>query len=128
MNNKNYFILLGSPEDTQHLIKSKEVHWTAMKQCKTEDVCFFYIVAPISAIVAQGVIDEAVWKNCNPNSRWKNRWIADVYIQSGIADEKPHVSMRRLRELFPEWNWLRLPRQNTQIPADIVKPFLELMK
>lgn len=128
MTDKNYFVFLGSIDDSSCLITDAVVGWTSHKAIAVDDVVFFYIVAPVSAIVAEGIIVSDNWLNEDVGSKWEGRLMSEIVVDRGIDESKPHVSMRRLREIFPEWNWLRYPRQNTQVPADIILPFLELMK
>lgn len=125
---KNYFILLGSIEDSACLITDEIVGWTSHKAVAVDDEVFFYITAPVSAIVASGIVLSENYTYEDFRSKWDGRLMTEIVIDRGIESPKPHVSMRRLREIFPEWNWLRYPRQNTQVPADIILPFLELMK
>jgi hypothetical protein len=127
MSNQNYFILLGSIDDSTCLVTDADVVWTSHKAANPDDVVFFYITAPVSAIVASGIVEGDYWLNEDIESRWEGKLMNEISILRGIDSPKPHVSMRRLREIFPEWNWLRYPRQNTQIPADLIEPFLELM-
>ena len=119
----NYYIFLGSQADRHHLKKFDLVGWTAHKNFTLNDTAFFYITAPVSAIVACGVMLEKLWVDDDPNSKWKGKVFAEIYIQS----DSLHIPIRHLRQLFPEWAWLRYPRQNALIPQEIVKPFLELV-
>ena len=48
---KSYFVFLGSPDDRQWLIKDHNVGWTSHTEAEINDCAFFYITAPVSAIV-----------------------------------------------------------------------------
>lgn len=121
---KNYFIFLGSPEHNPYLVKHELVVWTAHRNFTHNDVAFFYITAPFSMIVAQGIMLDDIFINEEYGSKWEGRIMAEILVK----DDSLEIPISKLRALFPEWSWLKMPRQNTQIPADIVKPFLELRK
>lgn len=124
----NYFIFLGQPSHGDAFgADDDSVIWTARKNALFNDVVFFYFTAPVSAIVACGRVIDEVWLNEDIQSDWEGKWMAEVgHVE--LFPENKYIPISKLRAIFPEWNWLKMPRQNTQIPADIVKPFLELMK
>lgn len=122
MDSKSYFIFLGSADDSHYLEPDDVVGWTSQSEAEPDDMVFFYITAPVSAIVASGHI-RSNWLNEIVNSRYEGRLMSDILVNNNSLE----IPIGKLRELFPEWNWLRYPRQNTQIPHDIAKPFLELV-
>lgn len=123
---KRYFIFLGSKDDKQFLEADEVVGWTSHDRARKDDEIFFYICAPHSAIVAHGIkVYEDDWTHPpDTDKRFSGRAMTDIVVRRADLN----IPMRKLRELFPEWAWLRYPRQNTQIPEDLVKPFLELME
>lgn len=131
----NYFVLLGGMADFNRAdgdallstLKGDHVVWTAHKNMRPGDLIFFYITAPISSVVASGIVRSEIWINAEKDSRWSNYPMAEIKITNHL-DEKFHISMKNLRGLFPEWKWLAYPRVNCIVPEEIQKPFLELFK
>lgn len=130
---KNNFVLLGGMADYDRadgdcLLKNSgddHVVWTAHKNMKPGDRAFFYITAPVSAIVAAGTVFYEPWTNENLNSRWSNYPMTEIGDLVHLPEAK-RLRIGRLRKLFPDWNWLRYPRANARIPDDISFPFIEL--
>jgi hypothetical protein len=124
----NYFIFLGSPAHGDCFGDDGDsVIWTARKNALDNDVVFFYFTAPVSSIVACGRVVGEPWLNEDIFSDWEGYWMTEVgHIE--VFDRQKYIPIRKLREVFPDWRWLRYPRANTQVPAEIVKPFLELMR
>jgi hypothetical protein len=123
----NYFIFLGSPSHGDAFgDDGGSVIWTARKEALANDVVFFYFTAPVSSIVACGRIIGEVWKNEDILSDWEGYWMAEVgHVE--VFPKSKYIPIRKLRNVFPEWSWLRYPRANTKIPTELVRPFLELM-
>lgn len=133
----NYYILQGGAEHLDYFENNVryenfgvEFFWTCPKQALKGDICFVYLCAPLSRIVGQvSLIGEPfhnvgnVFKNSIMNGKW--------CVQIGEVKHIPfrhELTMKGLRELFAiDWAWLRYPRGNCKIPADIVQPFLELV-
>lgn len=120
-----HFIFLGSPEDAGWLTgeSEPEVGWTTHAMIEPGDQVYFYITAPTSAIVAVGTRLDDEWICEEYGSRWEGRTMHDVRVEShGL-----NVTMGMLRAVFPDWPWLRYPRQNAKVPDELVEPFLHLI-
>lgn len=130
----NYYILVGGPEHLESFEKhiysdpSHEWYWTLLKQAKIGDIAFIYLTAPVSRIVGQLEVIGEPFYNVNrfENPKTKNKWMAEVG-KDVYFFERRELTMKGLRELFHDWNWLFYPRGNTKIPSHIVEPFLELI-
>lgn len=138
MGDKNYFILQGGAEHLDYFENNPryesagvEFFWTCLKQAKKGDTALIYLCAPQSRIV--GSVELTGEPFHNVGDMFKNPIMKDKYcVQIGKVKFFPfrrELTMRGLRELFAiDWAWLRYPRGNTKIPADIVQPFLELIQ
>lgn len=137
MSDKNYFILQGGAEHLDYFENNPryesagvEFFWTCPKRAVKGDTGFVYLCAPQSRIV--GSVELVGEPFQNVGDVFRNPIMKDKYcVQIGRVKYlpfRPELTMRGLRELFAaDWAWLRYPRGNTQIPAHIVKPFLELI-
>lgn len=119
---RSYYIFLGSPEDRHWIQNNETVGWTSHRDAELDDRVFFYITAPVSAVVGYGHICGG-FKNEDIRSKYYERWMSEILV----INDSLNIPFGNLRELFPDWRWLKFPRQNTQIPEEIVKPFLELV-
>jgi hypothetical protein len=129
--NKNYFILLGGAEHIDFFrenifFENQQWFWTVPKKAKKGDIGFVYLCAPISRIVGEIELTAEPFYNTHLFPRWENNWMAEIGNVK-YFEPRPELKTKRLKELFPDWGWLRYPRGKTQIPVDIVEPFLELM-
>ena len=124
LDERHHFVFLGSKEDSLNLKRKNVVGWTSHSEVAVGDRIFFYITSPISAIIATGIATGHSWENEDFNSRWAGRLMTEAIV----FQDDLHIPIKELRELFPEWKWLRFPRQNTRIPHEVVKPFLELIE
>ena len=75
--------------------------WSSLKHAKEGDFVFFYISAPISAIVATG----SVLSDARPGENW--RYEARV---GKIRWLKQSISRAQLQGEFPSWKWPAYPR------------------
>jgi hypothetical protein len=75
--------------------KTKD-RWGCMKSAKKGDELWFYIIAPISAIVACGT----AMRDAKPGDHWNY----DTKVGE-ITWIEPHITSTDLTEIFPEWKW-----------------------
>jgi hypothetical protein len=131
MTARNYYVLLGGAEHYDSF-KDATAHadeqwfWTVPKEARPGETAFIYLCAPVSRIVGRLSVIAEPFYNVDMFPRWKDNWMAEVGNVE-YFEPRPELSIKGLRELFPDWGWLRYPRNKTRIPADLVGPFLELM-
>lgn len=129
---KNYFILLGGAEHFDFFsdnlsFADEQWFWTVPKTAQIGDTAFVYLCAPVSRIVGKIEVIAEPFYNINMFPNWANNWMAEIQFVE-YFEPRPELTLKRLKELFEDWAWLRYPRGKTRIPAHIVQPFLELMK
>ncbi|MBS1793645.1 MAG: hypothetical protein JSS81_07320 [Acidobacteria bacterium] len=134
---ENYFILQGGAELLDWFRKyakwigtTQQFFWTCPKTAKKGDKAFIYLCAPESRIVAS--VDLVAEPFQNVGNMFENKIMQDKWcVEIGSAvyfEPRRNLAMKGLRELFAvDWPWLRYPRGNTKIPADLIEPFLELI-
>lgn len=98
--------------------------WTVHSQAQPDDVVLFYFKAPISAIVARGVVAST------PKRKAAN-WGRNGYsCFSSIRDIRmldPFVGLKVLRREFPDWRWLKSPQSAPRVPDEFVGRLLSLI-
>lgn len=129
---RDYYILLGGAEHYNFFVNNKRFRgnhwfWTVTRGAQVGEKAFIYLTAPLSRIVGQVEIIAAPFYNVDmfKGKKTKNRWMAEVGNVIYFPQRR-ELTMSGLRELFPDWNWLFYPRGNTKIPAQFVRPLLEL--
>ena len=133
MAGSNYYILMGGAEHLdffEHNARyaGDQWFWTVPKGARAGEVGFVYLCAPVSRIVGRVEFIAKPFYNVGMFPEWADQWMAEVgnvvYFPT-----RHELTIRGLRELFSaDWGWPRYPRSKTIIPADIVQPFLELVK
>lgn len=132
MTNSNYYILLGSPEhldffENPAAYSDEQSYWTVPKSAKKGQEAFIYLCAPVSSIVGRVIIVEEPFFNVYTFPDWADNWMAEISIMQEYTSRKD-LHIKNLKSLFPDWSWLRFPRNKTRIPSDIIVPFLELVE
>lgn len=128
-----YYILLGGAEhldffESPSSYADETWFWTVPKTARVGDTAFVYLCAPVSRIVGQfEIAGEPLYNHGWLSERWKNNWMAEIGNVT-YFEPRPELTIKGLRELFPDWGWLRYPRNKVKIPTEIVKPFLELVQ
>ena len=132
----NYYVLLGGPEhlpffERHAAFAGASWFWTTPKGAQVGDVAFVYMSAPVSRIVGRMEVKAPPFfhlgKTMFDNPQMSDQYVAEI---GGVEYFPPRreLTIKGLRELFPEWGWLRYPRSKTKIPTEVLKPFLELMR
>lgn len=131
----SYYVLLGGPEHLpffEHNARyaRRRWFWTMVKGARVGETCFVYMSAPVSRIVGRfEVVGEPFYhigRTMFDNPKMRDQWVAQVG-QVAYFEPRRELSIKGLRELFPDWGWVRYPRSKTRIPAEVLKPFLELV-
>ncbi len=134
--NKNYYILLGGPEhydffEHHERYSGDTWFWTMLKGARVGDICFVYMSAPVSRIVGQFEVTGEPFFHFG-NSMFDSPKLRDQYVAEignvTFFESRPELTIKGLRQLFHDWGWPRYPRSKIKIPAEIIKPFLELIR
>jgi hypothetical protein len=137
MKHGNYFIFQGGPENLRWWVKNdlyrhSQWFWSANKHVVPGDKALIYLTAPLSRIVGDvDVIGKPFW-NDRSNSMFENDHMVDKWcVEVGnpfYYGMREDLTMANLRKLFGvDWGWVRYPRGNTRVPAEILESLLELI-
>jgi hypothetical protein len=121
------WLCLGDPE--RHL---KELNraarrkrsgqwWTITKSARRGDRVVFYMIGPMSAFVAVGIVDSDAALHEDRKSEWYGKYVAAV---SGIETLPEPVALAKVQEWFPDWDYLRSPRRSARVPGEIAGELL----
>jgi hypothetical protein len=132
MSKTDYFILVGNAEHLDWFESNPDYYgeksfWTVPKPAKIGDEGFVYLCKPVSRIVGKVEIIAEPFFNIGMFPDWANRWMAEIDFRESFS-RRPELELQWLRKIFPEWGWLKCPRQNTKVPAEVLELFLELVK
>lgn len=130
---RELFIVQGSPDHLPELMDEARYPppeenwtlWTTPRTAQPDDLIFFYLLSPLSAIVGYARITSEPFLDNDYESVWFGKSMA--YYQE-VRIFTNYVALFELRELFPEWHWTRRPQGSVKIPPHIKKPFLELIE
>jgi hypothetical protein len=100
-----------------------ETNWTVSKHCRPGDRILLYICAPVSAIVAVGILASQPEEVTVPSSIWFGHWLADI-TELRMLDQP--LSRQTLLSEFPIWGYWRQPRNSVRVPEEYL-PRLELL-
>ena len=84
-----------------------ETNWTVSKHCRPGDRILLYICAPISAIVAVGILASDPTEDTDPTSIWFGHWLADITELRMLAEP---LKRQNLIDEFPTWGYWRQAR------------------
>ncbi len=126
--NKSYHICLGTPE--LHLdgleidARNGVTNWTINSKAKKNDYALFYMIAPISAIVAIGIVIHDAKRDENPRSYWYRYFEADI---GDLKMLKTRILLAEIRKKIPEWGYWKTPIQSTRVPERFVEKLERLL-
>jgi hypothetical protein len=132
---ENLYVLLGGSEHLPFFEHPEDWEgvswfWTCLKNAKKGETAYVYLNTPVSRIV--GKVEFVGEPFHNTGDMFQNQIMRDKWcVRIGNVkyfENRPELTIRGLRALFPEWGWLRYPRTNTRIPDDLVAPLEELFK
>jgi len=98
--------------------------WNIKSSARREDMVIFYMIRPLSAFVATGIVDSGVQPCPDETSQWRNQpcvWVRDASMLPR------HVPLSEAKDQFPEWKFLKQPRRSTDVPGIYVEQFLQLL-
>jgi hypothetical protein len=97
--------------------ENKTDWWSCGKRTKKNDLLFFYFKRPKSEIVALATASD----DAEPNEDW--RYGVDI---ENVELIDPPISLEKLREVFPKWDWLKQTRNLTYLDEPKAKQLLNL--
>lgn len=119
--NKSYHICLGTPEyhlqDLERDAESGKTDWTINSKAKKNDYALFYMTAPVSSIVARGIVITDAERNIDPNDYWYGHFECHISDLELLANPVPLAEIRRK---IPEWGYWKTPIKSTRVPDNLV--------
>ncbi len=124
------YICFGTPAphlgqlETAALAPGRFDWWNIVKSASPEDLVIFYMIRPLSAFVATGIVDSEVESCPDETSRWRDQpcvWVSDVTMLPR------YVPLSEAKRHFPEWKFLKQPHRSTEVPSAYVEDFLRLL-
>ena len=136
-NNTQLIIVQGKPSHLDDLRREAinpgaetDVCWTCPGQVKTGDLMLIYLMSPVSAIVGIALFDSEPFINDDDESDWFGKKMA-AYKNLKILKPENYITIKEMRELFPDWFWVFRPQGSVVIPDKpgrrIKQPFLALL-
>lgn len=124
------YICLGTPPDAlASLVKStrarRTVQWTVHSQAQKSDVVLFYLLRPISALVAKGVVSRDAVKITSRRDPWFGHSMAPIGQMELLPRE---ISRGQLRKAFPQWGYWTQPRVSARVPDATVPNLWRLVR
>ena len=101
-----------------------QTNWTLSRHARPGDFILLYVCAPVSAIVAVGVVASKPEEITDPQNPWFGLWQADIE-QLELLDI-PLLRSFLLEEL-PDWKYFRMPRNSVRVPDEFFKPLMILV-
>lgn len=98
--------------------------WTCPYGVKPDDTMLIYLMSPISSIVGQAVFTSKPFRMTDTDSEWYGRNMATF---DELKMWEIRLSLRRLKELFPNWIWATRPQGATKVPDTFRQDFLSLI-
>ena len=96
--------------------EDRVAYWYAPKLTAPKDIVLFYIEQPVSAIVAKG---KALSRARATRLKWYEAKVGNIRLL-----ESP-ISLLELRQMFPDWVWLRSVNQFSYITPERAKALLK---
>jgi len=127
MGTRWYIVFGSSPTHLQQLARrirsGKSIEWTINSEAQPVDNVAFYMINPICAIIAVGVVKD--WPEKERSGYWRGHYMASIGHIQGL---KRPIFMRDLRRSFPAWGWLKWPQRSTAVPDRFVPRFVKLLR
>jgi hypothetical protein len=114
------WVLMSDVEDRNNILEvdlaTAETCWTCDRRTVAGDRLYFYCRGPVSAIFAQGVASGLPFILEEPETAWNGSLM--VNVEDLVVTRS--ISMRTLREIFPEWRrlWFFVGRAK-RVPDDL---------
>jgi hypothetical protein len=98
-----------------------DTNWMVSKHCRSGDRILLYICAPVSAIVATGILAGQPEEDSDPSSIWFGHWLAHITELEVLTEP---LTRQSLILNFPTWGYWRQPRNSVRVPDEYL-PRLE---
>lgn len=125
----NSHVVQGQPDREEILRDASRttgrVNWTVPKHAQPRDRVFFYLVGPVSAIVATGIITEPARLNRNKRDPWFDYYMAGIRRVEMLPEP---VSLPVLRQALPEWKYLNKVQGMATVPVSLRTRLMECLK
>jgi hypothetical protein len=123
------YICFGTPEPHLNQLKSAPRKgrfnwWTIKKSARPEDIVIFYMIRPLTAFVATGVVESEVYRLNDKKSKWYDD--PGAYIKN-VQMLPRYVTLAEAKQAFPEWKYLRGLQKSSDVPRNFAKRFLQLL-
>jgi hypothetical protein len=93
--------------------------WSCPKRAQVGDLAFIYVAGPKSQVVAMARVRKPPRPGHEAGSQW--RYVTRI---GPIKLLPAPISLAELKELCPDWGWLRYPRAYAYVPAKDAKRLL----
>ncbi len=118
--NNAYHICLGTPQNDLDELKRDaergETYWTINSKAKKNDYALIYMIAPVSSIVARGVVLTDAERDTDPNNYWYRHFECHISDLEMLANPVPLAEIRRK---IPEWGYWKTPIKSTRVPDNL---------
>ena len=125
----NLHIVQGQPDREEILREASKTsalaQWTVPKHAQAKDRAFFYLVGPVSAIVATGVLTEPAWLNIRKRDPWFGYYMAAIRNVEMLPERVP---LSVLRQALPEWKYLNKVQGMVTVPVSLVTRLVQCLK
>jgi hypothetical protein len=127
-NEPKNIIVVGSEEDGEILLEYDlqlgQTVWAVTRDAAPGDRVWFYLAAPVSAIVATGIVKSEIKYQEGDMQPWARHFVATI----GELEIVRQVSMTVLKRAFPDWQKLGDFEENFALPAHWVNFFREVLE
>lgn len=126
---RRYHICLGRPPDNYIDLREDavvgETIWTINRMAKKGDIALFYLVGPVCAIVARGVLVSDAKRSLDEESGWFGHYMAD--INELELFEQP-ITLAAIKSSIPQWRYWHSPMKSHPVPQPFVLPLERLLR
>ena len=126
----NSHVIQGTPDRLTYLrsVASRSARirdWTVPKHTKPGDRVIFYLVGPLSAFVATGIVVGSTWQNNDRKDSWFGYYMAPIGKLEMFA--RP-VSLDTVRRSLPEWKYLKSVQGTVTVPGSLAGRLIRCLK
>jgi EVE domain len=126
---RRYHICIGTPpghlEDLREDSVAGETIWTINSEARAGDHVLFYMTMPVGALVARGVVLRDARRETDPESPWRNYFMAD--IGSLEMFDRP-ITRATIMGRIPAWKYWSQPQRSSRVKEQFVLPLESLLR
>ncbi len=101
------------------------IWWTINKSALPGDRVVFYMIGPMSAFVAEGIVSTKPKVVSKKSSNWYGDYGANIEDVQMLPRQIP---LAEARKQCPKWGFLLQPRRSSMVPIDVASAFLRLIE